>query len=150
MLSQTVEYALRAMVCLANVERASQTRTQLVAQTQVPAAYLAKVMKQLCRAGLVRAQRGLHGGFCLTRPAEQISLLAVVNAVEPLQRIKHCPLRLPNHGTNLCPLHRRVDDALAAVEAAFATTTLADIVADKTGSIPLCSDGSDPCVTLVF
>lgn len=146
MLSQTVEYALRAMVCLAHREPAAQTRAQLVAQTRVPSAYLAKVMKQLSRAGLVHAQRGQHGGFSLALPATEISILSIVNAVEPLQRITSCPLRLRGHGTQLCPLHRRLDQALGTLEAAFAETTLADILADRTGCQPLCADEETPAV----
>lgn len=142
MLSQTVEYALRAMCCLATDESRPQTRAKLVEQTRVPSAYLAKVMRDLTRRGLVTAQRGLHGGFQLAQPADAIPLLDVINAVEPLQRIERCPLNLRSHGTTLCPLHRRLDDAIAAVQQVFAGTTLADIVAEKAGSIPLCEDES--------
>lgn len=148
MLSQTVEYALRAMVCLANSPQASQTRTQLVEQTQVPKAYLAKVMQDLCRAGLAIAQRGKHGGFMLAKPSEEITLLDVVDSVEPLRRIEHCPLNIRSHGTRLCPLHRRVDEAAAALIALFGDVTLARVVAEKSGSIPLCSDAGPTLVEL--
>jgi Rrf2 family protein len=148
MLSQTVEYALRAMVCLANAPETSQTRTQLVAQTQVPKAYLAKVMNDLCRAGLASAQRGKNGGFQLARPADRITLLDVVDSVEPLQRIETCPLNIRSHGTRLCPLHRRVDEATATLIEYFRGVTLAQIVAEKSGSIPLCADGGPTLVQL--
>ncbi len=140
MFTQTVEYALRAMVCLANSEGLQQTRAQLVEQTKVPSAYLAKVMRELNRAGLVHAQRGVNGGFTLTKAAEEISLLAVVSAVDPLPRIRTCPLNLRNHGSRLCGLHRYLDDSMAALEASLARKTLADLVAEKTGSIPLCEE----------
>lgn len=140
MLSQTVEYALRAMVCLAAADGQPQTRSQLVEQTQVPSAYLAKVMRELGRGELVTAQRGLHGGFRLARDAAGITLLNVVDAVEPLQRIRTCPLDIEWHGTQLCPLHRRLDTILAAAEEALAGTTLAEIVAERSGSIPLCRE----------
>lgn len=148
MLSQTVEYALRAMVCLANAPQASQSRTQLVEQTQVPKAYLAKVMQDLCRAGLAVAQRGKHGGFMLAKPAERITLLDVVDSVEPLQRIECCPLNIRAHGTRLCPLHRRVDEAAAALIGLFGNVTLAQVVAEKSGSIPLCSEDGPTIVQL--
>ena len=64
--------------------------------------------------------------------------LEVVNAVEPIERIVTCPLGPKSHGKNLCPLHRRMDDALASVEAAFGTTTLAEVLSEPTGSPPLC------------
>ena len=62
----------------------------------------------------------------------------VVNAVEPIRRITTCPLGLPSHGVNLCPLHRRMDDAMGTVEAAFRASTLAEILAEPTTSKPLC------------
>jgi hypothetical protein len=45
---------------------------------------------------------------------------------------------LASHGVNLCPLHRRLDNALASVEKAFGSTTLAEILSETGGSIPLC------------
>jgi hypothetical protein len=53
-------------------------------------------------------------------------------------RIKHCPLGLAAHGVNLCPLHKRVDQALAMVEEAFRNSTLAEVLAEPTTSVPLC------------
>lgn len=138
MLSQTVEYALRAMVYLASEPDGLVTSEQLSRATVVPQAYLSKVMKQLVAAGLVTSQRGVGGGFLLARAAHEVTILEVVNAVDPLQRIRTCPLGLVAHGKHLCPLHRRMDDALDAMERAFARSTLAEVVAEPTTSKPLC------------
>ena len=138
MFSQTVEYALRAAVWLAAHQDQPQTNLQIAAATQVPVGYLAKVMQALGRAGLANAQRGKGGGFLLARPASQVSVLEVVNSVEPFQRIKHCPLGIEAHGTRLCPLHKRLDAAMASVELAFGGTSLADILAEPSASKPLC------------
>ena len=78
------------------------------------------------------------GGFLLARPAAQVSVLEVVNSVEPFRRIKECPLGIEAHGTRLCPLHSRLDAAMASVEQAFATTSIADILAEPSASRPLC------------
>ncbi len=138
MLSQTVEYALRAVVFLAGQRGAPQTNEQISEATKVPAAYLSKVLQSLGRAGVVHAQRGVHGGFSLARSADKLTVLEVVNAVEPIQRIRVCPLGLKSHGTRLCALHKRLDDAYATVERAFRDTTLAEILAKPTRSVPLC------------
>jgi DNA-binding IscR family transcriptional regulator len=103
MLSQTVEYALRAVVDLAD-----------------------------------RNSSPLRGGMTLARSPDEITILDVVNAVEPIARIRSCPLGLTAHGARLCPLHRRLDSALALVEKAFAETTLSDILAEPSRSTPLC------------
>lgn len=137
MFSQTTEYALRVMVYLASLGDMTATIVQISSATRTPPAYLAKVLRSLARAGLVRSQRGLHGGSAIARPAEQITIHDVVQAVDPIRRITTCPLGLKNHGVNLCPLHRRLDEALGMVTDAFAATTLAEVVAEPAASRPL-------------
>ena len=138
MLSQTVEYALRAVVCLAHQAPAAQTTEQIAQTTRVPTAYLSKVLQTLSRAGLVTSQRGLHGGFSLVKDPRELTILEVVNSVDPIQRIRTCPLDIKSHGKRLCPLHSRLDKALAFVEQAFGDTTLAELLAEPSGSVPLC------------
>ncbi|MEX0885349.1 MAG: Rrf2 family transcriptional regulator [Phycisphaeraceae bacterium] len=137
MISHTAEYALRAMVCLADHVHAPLTSQQLADRTRVPLGYLAKIMQQLGRADLVVGQRGPNGGFSLTRPPAEISILQVVAAVDPIRRVTHCPLGLATH-TSLCPLHRSLDDAVAHIENAFSTTSLADLLDDTGNATPLC------------
>jgi Rrf2 family protein len=138
MFSQTVEYALRAVVYLAGERSTARTSVQIAEVTRVPQAYLSKVLKGLSEAGLLHSQRGMGGGFTLAKEPGKLTILEVVNAVEPIQRIKTCPLGISTHGVRLCPLHRRLDDALASVEKAFGSTTLAEVLADPNPSVPLC------------
>lgn len=74
----------------------------------------------------------------LGKPAEKLTILEVVNAVEPLQRIQTCPLGLAAHGVRLCPLHKRMDNALALVEEALGSSTLAEVISEPRRSKPLC------------
>ncbi len=138
MLSQTVEYALRAATLLASAPHQPQTVEQIAAATRVPVAYLAKVMQSLVRGGIASSRRGVGGGFMLARPPEELPILSIVQAVDPIVRITTCPLGLASHGSKLCPLHRRLDQALETMEQAFAATTLAEVLAEPSGSIPLC------------
>jgi Rrf2 family transcriptional regulator, nitric oxide-sensitive transcriptional repressor len=138
MISQTVEYALRAVVFLAGQVPDPRTTAQIAKATLVPKAYLSKVLQNLVRAGVVHSQRGIGGGMTLVKAPSALTILEVVNAVEPIGRIKECPLGLKSHGVRLCPLHRRLDDALAKFEEAFGRTTLAEILEEPTESVPLC------------
>ena len=138
MISQTVEYALRAVVHLAGEAPAARTTDQVALATCVPRAYLSKVLQSLRRAGLVHSRRGIGGGMTLTKSAADLTILEVVNAVEPIQRIRTCPLDLAAHGVHLCPLHRRLDNAMALVEEAFQNSTLAEVLAEPSRSMPLC------------
>jgi Rrf2 family nitric oxide-sensitive transcriptional repressor len=128
MFSRTTEYALRAVVYLADSDGDPCTGAQISEATQVPPDYLSKVMRELGRAKLVHSRRGFNGGFTLARDPAEITVLQVVNAVDPIERITTCPLGIKGHG-KLCPLHRSLDEAIALVEKAFASTTIADLVA---------------------
>lgn len=128
MFSQTAEYALRAAVFLAGNPSVRHTARDIADAMEIPADYVSKVMQCLARAGIVDAQRGKLGGFLLARASAQISLLDVVNAVDPMRRITGCPLGLQQHSLALCPLHRKLDDALAGVEREFRGTSIADLV----------------------
>jgi Rrf2 family protein len=138
MFSETVEYALRAVVYLAGQAPASRTTEEIARVTRLKQAYLSKVLQKLSHAGVVRSQRGLGGGIMLVKTPEELTILEVVNAVDPIRRIHECPLGLAAHGIRLCPLHKRLDAALASVEEAFRKTTLAEVLADPSPSIPLC------------
>jgi Rrf2 family protein len=136
--SQTAEYALRAMVCLSQQAKQDEnyvlTAPFIAEQTKVPSGYLVKVLQSLCRAGLVYSQRGIGGGFRLKCDPSKTSIYDVVLAVDALPRIEECPLGNPNH-KQLCPLHRRLDKTLEAVEKTFKSTFIAELVEAQT---PLC------------
>jgi Rrf2 family nitric oxide-sensitive transcriptional repressor len=138
MFSQTVEYALRAVVHLSHEAPAARTTEEIAKATRVPQAYLAKVLQGLVQAGIVRSQRGVGGGIALVKNPRDLTILEVVNAVDPIRRINTCPLGLAAHGVRLCPLHKRVDHALALVEDAFRSTTLQEILDEPSESVPLC------------
>ncbi|MBU2500690.1 Rrf2 family transcriptional regulator [bacterium] len=138
MISQTTEYALRAVVYLARKPEEQQGTKKISDAIQVPHGYLSKVLQKLTRAGLVTSSPGRSGGFRLARDPADIRVLEVVNAVDPLQRIQSCPLGIESHGSNLCALHQKLDDDLARTERAFASTSISDLLADESGAQPLC------------
>ena len=141
MLTQTVEYALRAVAQLGYMAPESMKTSEIAERTKVPMPYLRKVLQKLGEAGIVTLTRGVRGGAKLQITPDKLTLLEVVNAVEPVQRIRTCPLGLKTHGVRLCPLHRKIDNAFAEMEAAFRSTTLAEILAEPTDSPPLCESG---------
>ena len=111
MFSQKVEYALRAVAYLASKPGGARTVEQIAKATKVSPTYLAKVVQELVHGGVARSQRGIGGGITLAKPATELTMLEVVNAVDPIQRIETCPLDLASHGVRLCPLHKRLDNA---------------------------------------
>lgn len=128
MISQTAEYALRAMVFLTENPEHCHPVSRIAQHTRVPSDYLSKILKGLAAAGLVDARRGPGGGFCLGRPPSRISLLDIVNCVSPIARIRECPLGLPHHQDRLCALHHRLDEVTARFETSFRETMLSHLV----------------------
>jgi Rrf2 family protein len=124
MFSQTVEYALRAMVQLANEAPEASTTQNIAEATKVPGAYLAKVLQSLRRAGLITSRRGVGGGVKLARIPKKISLLDVINAVEPLERSVDGPKRA---GGTLAALNGKLDTMLGQLQKSCASTSLADV-----------------------
>ncbi len=137
MFSLTIEYAMRAMLALASGDGRPITTRQIAQTMKVPQSYLSKVLQSLVRARLVHSTRGLKGGFVLARQPEDLNMMDILNAVHPYKRIETCPLDLEGHGSELCPLHRRLDQAMAMVQEAFEGTTLAEILSEE-----------NPCPTL--
>jgi len=146
MISPTAEYALRAVVAIAQANGDAAATRSIAKLTKVPAGYLPKVLQMLGRAGLVESRRGLGGGFRLARSADELSVLEVVSAVEPIKRIVKCPLDLETHDGSLCPLHKRLDEATEHVERSFAQTTIAELLAQPGRSTPFCDEpGNKTC-----
>lgn len=146
MLSQTTEYALRAMACLAQTPNELVPTGTLAERSKVPANYMSKVLQQLAAADLITGRRGVGGGYRLSRSPGQISLLDVVNAVGEVRRIQSCPLGREGHDAGLCALHRKEDEAAAAVIKVFEGSTLADVACS--GGRPLCDQDHSATLTV--
>lgn len=140
MISQTAEYALRAIVHLAQTHPRPQTAAAIAERTHVPVPYLSKVMQSLARAGFVSSQRGLHGGFTLLRKASSFSVLDVVTAVEPVRHARGCPLDPPGTVEMPCRLHRCLEEALSRMEEVYGATTIESLLDTQDGERALCGN----------
>jgi Rrf2 family protein len=126
-LTRRGDYAVRAMLALADADGALVTGGAIARDTGVPPAFLPQVMGDLIRAGLARAQQGRSGGYALARPADEISLLQIVEAVEGDSRRTTCILRGGPCGLDgTCRVH---DAFFAGQESLLAT--IADATLDR-------------------
>lgn len=84
-ISQKLDYASRALVHLARKhDGESVVRTDSIAQSEaIPSSFLAQILHELKRSGLATSRRGKTGGWRLTKSPSQITLLEVVEALEP-------------------------------------------------------------------
>ncbi|MEO3806376.1 Rrf2 family transcriptional regulator [Nonomuraea sp. B1E8] len=135
----STEWVLHCATTLAQLEPgASASAAQLALHYDLPAAYLTKQLKELVKAGLLAASTGPRGGFRLARPAAEITLLQIVEAVDGRSTPYECrEIRQRGRGAlppeeceRMCVLAEKMADAHRAWRASLADVTLADILAE--------------------
>jgi len=129
MISQTAQYALRAIVCLAAMDGRSLTVSELADKTSVSAEYLSKVMQALVRADLVTSKPGKNGGFSLKPPLQSLTLLTIIDAIDPPTASGEAfPLELQSYGHPLQPLHKKMQQLNALWRSECNKIPLSDII----------------------
>jgi Rrf2 family protein len=82
-ITSAADYAIRAMIHLACLPDGGHALRDDIAQAErIPSSFMAKILRSLVRAQLLRSSRGVNGGFALARPASEIHMLEIVEAVE--------------------------------------------------------------------
>ena len=129
-ISRRTDYGVRVILDLASLPPDGRASTQEIAARQsVPSPFLAKIIAQLSVAGFVSTHRGAGGGVALSRPASQISLLQVVEALEGPVRLNRCliqPDACPRNGR--CPVHEVLAQAQAELTSRLEGTTFEMLV----------------------
>ncbi len=132
-LSQTTGYAIQALACLQRLGPLPCFIRDVAECTRLPRPYLAHIFNRLAHKGIVSAKRGYRGGITLTRPAHEISLLQVVEAVEGKKWIGPCLLGLDEcRPPIVCPTHDLWSDIKRQIEVTLRSTTLAEVITPAT------------------
>jgi Rrf2 family protein len=99
------DYAIRAMIHLACLpEGGTALRSEIAEAQKIPGSFMAKILRRLVRARLLDSARGVKGGFCLARPASEINMLEIVEAIEgPLSLARCVPDPRGCEWTGECP-----------------------------------------------
>jgi Rrf2 family protein len=127
LLSQTAQYALRAVARLSALPAGAAARSRdLSDETGVPGHYLAKILRMLVQAGLLVSEKGHHGGFRLKHPASAIKVADVLFAVDEGLELKDCAFGYSRcDPKSPCPLHPIVSQLNDSVREWADRTTLA-------------------------
>jgi Rrf2 family protein len=129
MLSQTSEYALRAVLHIAehgNGRRVSVN--EIAAALGAPRNYLSKILHQLARDGVLESSRGPKGGFQLARDAADVPLSVIVQPGDPVADARQCLLgRAVCSDDDPCAAHARWKAVAERVREFFSRTTIADL-----------------------
>jgi Rrf2 family protein len=132
-LSGTAEYALRAIIYLAQHGQNGRVAAAEVSEAlEIPANYLGKILHELARAGVLDSCRGKRGGFALAIPPEQLSLLRVVSLFDRVGEEPRCLLgRDECSDKSPCAAHQRWKGVSQQVTSFFQDTTVADLLAKQ-------------------
>jgi Rrf2 family iron-sulfur cluster assembly transcriptional regulator len=131
-LSQTTGYAIQALGCIDGLLSPARQIAVIAKCSGVPRPYLAKIIGALSRKRLVATKRGFRGGISLTRPARDISLLEIVEAVEGEQWLGKCLLGFNDCAHHLvCPTQVFWQRIRHEITAMLRQTSLADLLSTK-------------------
>lgn len=125
-LTRRGDYAVRAMLALAAADGDGwRSASRIAAEMAIPERFLPRVLRDLTRAGLIEARTGRTGGYRLARPATDVSLLDVIDAIEPPDHVPRCVLRgIPCGMDGRCRVHDAFDEARLAHRARLAEASL--------------------------
>jgi Rrf2 family protein len=127
--SRPCEYALRALTYLSSQNANELYRVHEIAESEsLPAPFLAKLLQQLARTGILNSVKGPKGGFGLARRPEEISLMEVVAAVDGTEGFSRCAVGLAEcSDTAPCPLHDTWKPLRTKINDYLAEQSLADL-----------------------
>lgn len=131
-LSHTVGYAIHALSYLRVCGEPARMIHEVAELAGIPQAYLAKIVARLASKQIVASKRGRKGGICLKRPAETITLLDIVVAIDGEQWISDCLLGLDDcHIRGVCPTKLEWNGVRDHIKHMLRQTTLADVIAHR-------------------
>jgi Rrf2 family iron-sulfur cluster assembly transcriptional regulator len=128
-ITRTGEYGLRGLLFLAKQPSDRLFLVSEVSKAQrIPETYLAKIFQRLSKTGLLKSTRGLNGGFNLGKPAKDITMKQVIEALEGPIALNRCLLRQGEcDEEESCPLHEVFEEAQEKFVEVLARTTIEDL-----------------------
>jgi Rrf2 family transcriptional regulator, iron-sulfur cluster assembly transcription factor len=134
-LTRRADYGIRAMIAIARSTPDTPLSTPRIAESMtIPVRFLPQVMADLSRVGLVDSTGGRRGGYRLGRPADAISVLEIIEALEGDARRRQCVLRSAPCGRDgHCDVHAVFADAQDALLSRFQAARLSDLAGPRRG-----------------
>ncbi|HUN65164.1 MAG TPA: Rrf2 family transcriptional regulator [Bacteroidota bacterium] len=128
-LTMTGEYAIRAILSLAaDPDGKAQQISDIARNWEIPENLLRKIIPQLSRAGLIHTRRGTNGGIRLAIPADVLTLLDVIEAVEGKLSLNRCLIHSDFcHRERSCPVHGVWCEAQSALKQILRQKTFAEL-----------------------
>jgi Rrf2 family protein len=127
--SRSAEYAIRAFVNLSQVPEGKYAMVKNIAKQEgIPSHFLAKILQQLARKGLLRSSKGPTGGFVLNRTPDEVTLMDIVQSLDGLGDYERCASGLAEcNDKQPCGMHDAWDALRSRIIGYLNTTSIADI-----------------------
>lgn len=139
MLSKSSKYAIKAAIYLAlhTDEQHKVLVRDLHDKIRVSESYLAKLLQDLSRHGIISSTKGRGGGFYLAKENRQHSLMDIVKVIDGPENVNSCVLGIHNcDAENPCALHHLVGPGKSAFNSVLQNTTLERLVSELEGEEP--------------
>jgi Rrf2 family transcriptional regulator, nitric oxide-sensitive transcriptional repressor len=144
MISQTAQYALRAVVCLAMRGDTPLTTDTLSEMTKVSPEYLSKVMQALVRGNIVISKPGKAGGFSLKVSPEELTIQAVIDLIDVPSFGEEFSLDMQSYGNPLRPLYQKLRSINALLRKECADVRIVDLLPKGGGCQETASSKKSP------
>jgi len=147
LISKTAQYALRAVLRLAEQGEGETLRAHEIAEELgIPSNYLSKILHTLARAGVLNSERGPHGGFRMGRPADEILLAEILEPLDPDILHQTCLLGRPQcSDEHACAVHDRWKEVREPLLQFLSETRVAEVLSNPDMDFAVVSrDGSSP------
>jgi Rrf2 family protein len=133
MLSNTSKYAIRALIYLAlfaSDEKKSGIR-EISKNLDIPTPFLGKILQMLAKHDLLHSTKGPHGGFSLSKPAMDISIMQIIEIIDGSDAFDTCVIRTSkcNHEAP-CSLHVKIGPLREEMKKIYNTETVADLASE--------------------
>ncbi len=105
--SKKCEYGMQSVLFLAAQEKGTVASAEAISQVlKIPREFVSKILQSLRDSGIICSTKGKSGGFCLAKPASEIKLIDVVEAIDGLEMFNNCVLGFPDCSPDTpCPVH---------------------------------------------
>lgn len=142
-LTRAGEYAVRCVLYLARFGKGvSVSRHEVASRADIPTHFLAKIAQQLARANIIEITQGATGGYRLLHEPEEITLLAVIEAIIGEISLNDCVARPESCAISpLCTVHRVWNRAASQLRETLRETTFADLLDESCCLAPLVAAG---------
>lgn len=133
MLSNTSTYAIRATVFLAlyATPEAKKGLKQISSELDIPTPFLGKILQVLAREGILDSIKGPKGGFCLKKPALDISVMDIIEIIDGADSFDQCIIRTTACSEeHPCSLHHKISHPRQSLRQVLRTESIADLVSE--------------------